>query len=264
MQNILVPIGISDYAEGTLLYALDLANAFKSTVYAVDAYPLHSSRTNMTNVNSRLAKKNRERLKSLIDGLALKVRNIKIVETEHDLVETIKKVDHSIGVDLIVSAPLNDKINEEIFLGRITGSLIKRTNIPVLIAPLNTKFKAPKKMLLAFKTGEVKDEKTLKPMLAFQDLFNTKLKLLLVKVPGFADKNHSLDDTLMQRSEGLLFSENATVYQGVLEHFQANKPQMLVAFKRARGFFEKLWEPDVIYKKEFYCRVPLLVLKNKD
>jgi hypothetical protein len=86
----------------------------------------------------------------------------------------------------------------------------------------------------------------------------------LVKVPGFADKNHHLDDVLMQRSEGLLFSENATVYQGVLEHFQANQPQMLVVFKRARGFFEKLWEPDVIYKKDFYCKVPLLVLKNKD
>jgi hypothetical protein len=49
-----------------------------------------------------------------------------------------------------------------------------------------------------------------------------------------------------------------------LEHFQANQPQMLVVFKRARGFFEKLWEPDVIYKKDFYCKVPLLVLKNKD
>jgi hypothetical protein len=39
---------------------------------------------------------------------------------------------------------------------------------------------------------------------------------------------------------------------------------MLVAFKRERGFFEKLWETDIIFKKDFYCTVPLLVLKNKD
>jgi hypothetical protein len=38
----------------------------------------------------------------------------------------------------------------------------------------------------------------------------------------------------------------------------------LVTFKRERGFFEKLWEPDIIYKKDFYCKVPLLVLKNKE
>jgi hypothetical protein len=101
-------------------------------------------------------------------------------------------------------------------------------------------------------------------MIEFQDHFNSILRLLLVKVPGFANRNHQLDDTLLQRSEGLMFSENATVYQGVLEHFQANQPDLLIAFKRERGFFEKLWEPDLIYKKDFYCTIPLLVLKNKD
>ena len=107
MQNILVPIGISDYAEGTLSYALDLAKAFKSTVYAIDAYPPNSSRTTMTNVNARLAKKNIERIRSLIERVAPKTKNIKIVETEHDLIGTIKKLDRSVGVNLIVSAPLN-------------------------------------------------------------------------------------------------------------------------------------------------------------
>ena len=40
----------------------------------------------------------------------------------------------------------------------------------------------------------------------------------------------------MKRSEGLIYSENATVYQGVLEQFQSNNPDMLVVFKRERGF----------------------------
>lgn len=119
-------------------------------------------------------------------------------------------------------------------------------------------------MLLAFKTGEVKASSTLNYLVLFQDHFKAKLKLLLVKVPGFAHRNHQLDDGLMQRAEQLLFSSNATVYQGVLEHFQEHKPDMLVAFKRERGFFEKLWETDIIFKKDFYCTVPLLVLKNKD
>jgi hypothetical protein len=51
---------------------------------------------------------------------------------------------------------------------------------------------------------------------------------------------------------------------GVLEHFQANQPDMLVVFKRERGFFEKLWETDIVFKKDFYCTLPLLILKNKD
>ena len=119
-------------------------------------------------------------------------------------------------------------------------------------------------MLLAFKTGEVKDVSTLNAMIEFQDKFKAELKLLLVKVPGFINRNHSLDDILMKRSENLIYSENETVYKGVLEYFQVFKPDILVTFKRERGFFEKLWEPDIIYKKDFYCKVPLLVLKNKE
>jgi len=264
MQNILVPVGISDYAKATLTYAIDLGNALGSTIYVIDAYPPNSSRTAMTNVNARLAKENIQRIRKMIDQVIPKKGKIKIVESERDLVGTIKKLDKSIGIDLIVTAPLNNEINEEVFLGEIAGSLIKRTDIPVLVAPFEKRFEPPKKMLLAFKTGEVKDTAILKPMIEFQDQFKALLKLLLVKVPKFANRNHQLDDALMQRSENLIYSENATVYQGVLEHFQANKPDLLIAFKRERGFFEKLWEPDRIYKKDFYCTIPLLVLKNKE
>jgi hypothetical protein len=38
---------------------------------------------------------------------------------------------------------------------------------------------------------------------------------------------------------------------------------LLVVFARKRGFFEKLMGSDVIYKKDFYAKTPLLVLKNR-
>ena len=69
---------------------------------------------------------------------------------------------------------------------------------------------------------------------------------------------------LIQSLGQLIYSANATVYQGVLEHFQEYNPDLLVVFKRERGFFEKLWETDIIFKKDFYCTVPLLILKNKE
>ena len=118
-------------------------------------------------------------------------------------------------------------------------------------------------MLLAFKSGEIKSTQILAPLLKIQDTFKTLLNLLLVKVPGFSKQNHALDDTILSRSEKLRYSENATVYQGVLEYFQSVNPDLLVVFKRERGFFEKLWESNVVYKKDFYCTIPLLVLKNK-
>jgi len=264
MQNILVPVGVSKYAKGTLSYAIDLASHFKCNVYVIDAFPAHSSLTILSNVNARLEIKNVQRIKKMVATITTKKDQVKIVSSERDLVGTIRKLDQELGLDLIVTGPLNNEINEAVFLGKIAGSMIKRTQVPVIIAPLDKTFTPSKKMLLAFRTGEVKTSSTLNALMYFQDSFLASLKLLLVKVPGFANRNHQLNDDLMQRSDQMLFSENATVYQGVLEHFQANQPDMLIVFKRERGFFEKLWETDIVFKKDFYCTIPLLILKNKD
>ena len=263
MQNILVPVGVSKYAKGTLSYAIDLASHFKCNVYVIDAFPAHSSLTILSNVNARLEIKNVQRIKKMVASITTKKDQVKIVSSERDLVGTIRKLDQELGLDLIVTGPLSNEINEAVFLGKIAGSMIKRTEVPVIIAPLDKTFTPSKKMLLAFRTGEVKISSTLNALMYFQDSFLASLKLLLVKVPGFANRNHQLNDELMQRSDQMLFSENATVYQGVLEHFQANQPDMLIVFKRERGFFEKLWETDIVFKKDFYCTIPLLILKNK-
>ena len=264
MQNILVPVGVSKYAKSTLSYAIDLATHFKCNVYVIDAFPAHSSLTILSNLNARLEIKNVQRIKKMVATITTKKDQVKIVSSERDLVGTIRKLDQELGLDLIVTGPLSNEINEAVFLGKIAGSMIKRTEVPVIIAPLDKTFTPSKKMLLAFRTGEVKTSSTLNALMYFQDSFLASLKLLLVKVPGFANRNHQLNDELMQRSDQMLFSENATVYQGVLEHFQANQPDMLIVFKRERGFFEKLWETDIVFKKDFYCTIPLLILKNKD
>ena len=173
------------------------------------------------------------------------------MKSQGDFIDSTKKLNKSIVVDLIITAPLSNEINDEVFLGPVVGSLIKRTNIPVLAAPYQKQLIPPKKMLLVFKSGEVKSIDTLKPLFQFQEEFKNLLKLLLVKIPGFADRNHKLDDFLMKRSEGLVYSENRTLYQGVLEHFRSNNLHMLIVFKRERGFFVKIWEP-VKYMKEIF------------
>jgi hypothetical protein len=36
-----------------------------------------------------------------------------------------------------------------------------------------------------------------------------------------------------------------------------------MVFARKRGFFAKLIETDVVLKKDFYTKTPLLILKNR-
>ena len=148
MQNILVPVGVSKYAKTTLSYAIDLASHFNCNIFVIDAYPAHSSLTILSNVNSRLEIKNIQRIKKMVASITTKKDQVKIVSSERDLVGTIRKLDQELGLDLIVTGPLNNEINEAVFLGKIAGSMIKRTEIPVIIAPLDKTFTPSKKMLL--------------------------------------------------------------------------------------------------------------------
>ena len=60
-------------------------------------------------------------------------------------------------------------------------------------------------------------------------------------------------------------SENATVFQGIVEHFNALHPEMLCVLRRrdTGGFFKKLLrQNEVIFKEQFFTTKPLLILKE--
>ena len=84
-----------------------------------------------------------------------------------------------------------------------------------------------------------------------------------MKTPGYSDEDLKIDTALMDISSQLTLTENATTYQGVLEHFQSHHPDLLCVFRRKRGFFKNLWEKNTILKSEFYAKIPVLVLSVK-
>jgi hypothetical protein len=150
-----------------------------------------------------------------------------------------------------------------LYLGNTSGKIIKQTNIPSLIVPKGTIFTPYKTILTAFKSGVLKRKRILDPLVVIKKKFSSKVNLLLVKTPGYTDDDLKINTALMDISEHLTLTQNATTYLGVLEHFQAQHPDLLCVFRRKRGFFKKLWEKNTISKSEFYSAVPVLVLNVK-
>ena len=85
----------------------------------------------------------------------------------------------------------------------------------------------------------------------------------MVKTPGYTEDDLNVNTELMNISTQLTLTENANTYLGVLEHFQAQHPDLLCVFRRKRGFFKSLWEKNTILKSEFYVPIPVLVLSVK-
>lgn len=262
MKNILVPIGTSNTGE-TLQYAVDFAAQFSAQVFVMDVFSVSAKAGSLANITEKIAQSSKERLKEVIDKVQVKETTIKIATFNGDIVDGLKEIDRELGIGLIIIAPRSNDIKEELYLGNTTGKIVKQTDLPVLVVPKGTIFKPFKTALTAFKSGILKKKRMLEPLLTIQKTFNTSINLLLVKTPGYDKDDLKVHPALMDISEQLTLTENATTYQGVLEHFQSQQPDLLCVFRRKRGFFKKLWEKNTILKSEFFVKIPVLMLRVK-
>ena len=260
MINILVPIGTSPNANETLQYAVDFAADFSASIFVMEVFSFSGKAGSLANISEKIAKSGKERLKGIIDQVDSKNVDIKIATYNGDLADGIKEIDKELGIDMIILAPRSNDINEELYLGHTSGRIIKQTDIPALIVPKGTQYKPYKNILTAFKSGILKRNRIMDPLVAIKKKHGSTVNLLLVKTPGYIDDDLKINTALMDLCSKLTITENPTTYLGVMEHFRSKHPDLLCVFRRSRGFFVKLWEKNTISKSEFFVRIPVLVL----
>ncbi len=263
MKNILVPIGSTENSINTLQYAINFAEATNAKVFVMRAYKVLTKAGAFVNADDTMQRETNLYLRAMINSVDRKNVAIKMITAKGDVLESITAIDRELGMDLIIMGPKSNSIKEEVFLGNTSGSVLKQTNIPMLIVPDGYKFSPIKSVLTAFKSGIMNKENVLSPLNKILKTFNASSNLLLVKTPNYTEEDLVLDSNLGEIKNELTVTENATTFQGVLEHFQSHNPDLLCVFRRNRGFFQKLWEKNTILKQEFHCSVPLLVLRGK-
>lgn len=263
MKHILVPIGSTENAINTLQYAIDFAAEFDAQVTVFRAYQVIAKAGTMMSIDGFMAKETQLYLRSVVNAVDQKNVAIKIAAAKGGVIESIHAIHNEIEIDLIVVGPRSNSIKEEVFLGNTSGSIVKQTEIPVLVVPEGYTFKPLQTALTAFKSGVLQKEGMLTPLEEIKRVFNTSVNLLLVKTPDYKEEDLVLDDALKAVQNTLTTTENVTTFQGVLEHFQSHNPDFLCVFRRKRGFFKKLWEKNTVLKSEFHCSIPLLVLSGQ-
>ncbi len=263
MKHILVPIGSTENSINTLQYAINFAEAINAKVFVMRAYKILTKAGAFVNADDTMQRETNLYLRAMINSVDRKNVAIKMITAKGDVLESITAIDRELGMDLIIMGPKSNSIKEEVFLGNTSGSVLKQTNIPMLIVPDGYQFSPIKSVLTAFKSGIMNKENVLNPLNKILKTFKASSNLLLVKTPNYTEEDLVLDSNLGEIKNELTVTENATTFQGVLEHFQSHNPDLLCVFRRNRGFFQKLWEKNTILKKEFHCNIPVLVLRGK-
>jgi nucleotide-binding universal stress UspA family protein len=264
MKNILVPIGESANATNTLQYAIDFAKAMNAKVFVFRAFRVLSKAGTILNVDEIVGRETTSSVKEVVNNVDLKGVEVTIISAKGNVIDSINSIHKELGVDLIILGPRSNSIKEEMFLGSTSGSIVKLTDIAALIVPEGYTFKPIKKVLTAIKSGIIKRKEVLLPLEEILKTFEAKMQLLQIKTPNFLAEDLEFRSELAAITSVYKSSENATLFQGVLEHLNANNPDLICVFKRKRGFFKKLWEQTSVKKVDFESRLPLLVLKGTE
>jgi nucleotide-binding universal stress UspA family protein len=263
MKHILVPIGSTETAQITLQYAIDFAAEINANVLVFRAYKAKTKAGTMVNVSAIIERETNLYLRTMVNAVDRKNVDVKLISSKGSVVDSVEAIDNEIGVDLIIVGAKSNSMKEELFLGSTAGSIVKNTYLPVLTVPDGYVYSPIKNVLLAFKSGIVKSKTALNPLKWIVKNLKPEVNSLLVKTVDYKDEDLVLDKGLTEIQTTFSTTENATTFQGVLEHFKTHNPDMLCVFRRKRGFFKKLWEKNTILKQEFHTSIPLLILKGK-
>jgi nucleotide-binding universal stress UspA family protein len=263
MKNILVPVGSSENAKSHLQYAVDFARVFGAKLFIVQVYNVYTKAGTMIKVDHIIERESRAFLNSHVAQVDTKGVEIVTRTVKGELIETIELICKNSNIDLILLEPRTNSIKEEVYLGKTSGKIIKQTSIPALIVPEGYTFRPIIYILLAIKSAIIKKEDALIPLKSIKNQFKSIVNLLLVKTPYHNKGDFDINEELTGIVTNTTISDSATTFQAVLEHYKDNDPDLLCVVRRKRGFFTKLWEKNVILKKDFHSStLPVLVLSG--
>jgi nucleotide-binding universal stress UspA family protein len=262
LKTILVPLSPSEESRSILQYAFDFAEYFSAKIVILKSFEI-STVTGPTPAIDKALKENcLKELKVILNNTHKKNCNFEISLVKGNLVENCEEYLQENEVDLIISTPKRSEKEPHLFVDDLTGKMIKNIECSLLLIPKNYVFKPYSTILMAIKSGVIKKEDVLTPLKEIHSKFKSSLHVLQVKTPKLKEKDLIINEALLQLKSSLTFTQNETIYHGVLEHLHEIKPDLICVIRRKRGFFSKLLSQDTIKKADFESRVPLLVLRG--
>lgn len=262
MKKILVPLGGSKRAINTLQYAVDFASISGGKIYVVQAYEVPTVSGSLKNIGDIYDKKVKFALHEIMDKVDFKDVEVIKCTVKGNILDNIPVLEKELNIDLIIASARPVSKDTSLYLGPITGSFVKRTEIPIIIIPKGYKFSAPKKLMVGVRSGQLNHDNILDPITELVKLFGTKVSLVHIVTPLNTAEDNILHEDFKAIADEIIYSENGTTFQGILVHLNQVNPDFMCVIRNKRGFFTRLLEANSIKKVDFESRVPLLVLRG--
>ncbi len=273
MKTILIPTDYSEAAGNALQYSLGLAKYTGAKIILLHAYhvPVLSSEVPVVYITGEeLEKENRKKIEALGQQV--------IDQTFGQFpVQTI--VQQGFAVDVILDATRKHKPDLIVMgvtgagkklalMGSNTTSVMKQTQIPVLVVPKNARFEKFKKIVLACDYSEELPDHIVNRLEDMVRIFNSKILVLDVLKPQEAATYEkavagiSIEHQLKDVNHQLFFPTAQEVTEEINTFVDWHKGDLLVMVPHHHNIFEKIFHKSNTKLMAFHTHVPLLSIHD--
>lgn len=269
MKNILVPTDFSDNARNALQYAVQLAKLFDSRLTLLHTFNVPRRTDILVSLDDIMQKDAEQEMDTLSRQIPAEVRRETRV-MKGDTVKTIAAFAGQIDADLIVMGTQGASGLEQVFIGSVTGGVLRQTDIPLLAIPEGYAYRPVEKIVLALAGLHLADPQAVM----------APLKTLAAKWQAAIQVYHH-DETQRELPEGVIEAvewlqgipvsisfdhDDDRINENISEFVEESGAGLLCMVRRKRntiGFVERLFRDSVTLTQVFHCEVPLLILHSE-
>ena len=259
MKNtILLLTDFSQHARNAIYYALSAFHPEDYQYILLHCYPrIHTT----ADVNISLSEKMRQESYASLEAEANIIRNHTGLSIQFEkmaylgfLNEAVNDVAKEKHPDLVVMGTKGETGLPAILLGSHASSLIKATNIPLLIVPEDAQFRGLHEIILAADIKTLAKPEHLEPLSELADLFDSTLTVVNV----IKDETHdTVDDKL-----NFKHIHDHNVEHGIAQFVHDHPCDLLVVVERSRSFILDLFHKSVSKNLALHAETPLLILHD--
>lgn len=273
MRNILVPTDFSENANDALLYAIELAKEFNSTLHVVNSYKIPYSSTTITSTLKEIMKKDSiegvEKTIEKINFLGFDSAKVVSKSFSGDLIQVITPYINENSIDIVVMGTKGASGIEEVLIGSTAESVVRHVPVPVLIIPSKVKFTSLNTIGLAADFQKEINKNDLQPYLNIAKQYGAKT--LIINVDDKEENILSTDKAVHGIKLDHLFGDlphtfhyemNDDIVEGLNNFVQKFNCQMLVLLARKHNLFEKVFHKSITNSLTCHSEIPTFVIKE--
>ncbi|MDZ4749169.1 MAG: universal stress protein [Saprospiraceae bacterium] len=271
MKNtILLLTDFSQHARNAIYYALSAFHPDEYQYILLHCYPRIMTTSDVT---ISLSERMRQETYASLEAEATVIRNHTGLSIHFEkmaylgfLNEAVNYVAKEKHPDLVVMGTKGETGLPAILLGSHASSLIKATNIPLLIVPENATFKGLKEIVLAADLKTLGKPEHLEPLSELADMFGSRLTVVnVIKDDSVERVDESQESEALEKE----FTENQIVFRhvhdhsiehGIAQYVHDNPCDLLVVVERSRSFVVDLFHRSVSKNLALHAETPLLIL----